>query len=430
MTNDTTDADEPSGLDKLPQPDFEGTIDADELEVDGDNPNEMSDDQFGLLKKKMRQNGWLGGPIITDTDGLIADGEHRWRAAVEIGLDEVKVRQYDIDDATRRLWRQELNKIHGEHDEKRDALEYDYLLDAGKTDEVHDLTKAAEEDLDELLAKIKMETASTPTYEYDPDHNVYFEDCVEGMRERLADDSVDCVLTDPPYGVNVDLNDSMGRKREVQHAGTVKADKGIEEAVELWRRTVEEVTRVAKDDAHLYCFASWKTGHAFRQVLESFGWKIQSLLVWVKNDANHLTQFGAGDGGNARFGYKHEFCYFATRENPRPIEGYPNDVLEYKEPRFEAEWMDKDVQHPTMKPVTMLRDLIGYSTREGDLVLDPFMGSGSTAVAAVETDRDYIGFELDGESYRTVIERRIGEAKRQRDAGVNKPEEEEAEADD
>ena len=68
-------------FDELPQPDFEGTLATDALETDGDNPNEMSDEQFGLLQDRMRQNGWLGGPIITDTDGLIADGEHRWRAA-------------------------------------------------------------------------------------------------------------------------------------------------------------------------------------------------------------------------------------------------------------------------------------------------------------------------------------------------------------
>ena len=68
-------------LDDLPQPDYEGTVAVDDLETDGDNPNEMSDEQFGLLCDRMRQNGWLGGPVVTNTEGLIADGEHRWRAA-------------------------------------------------------------------------------------------------------------------------------------------------------------------------------------------------------------------------------------------------------------------------------------------------------------------------------------------------------------
>jgi len=189
-------------LDDLPQPVEQTTVHPDELYVDGDNPNEQQEETFGLLCDNMRAKGWLGNAIVADTDGCIADGEHRWRAAQEIGLTEVPVKQYDIDDAERRLWRQELNKIAGEHDAKRDALEYDQLLSEGYTEEVDALTDAADEDLDELLAEIRVDTSQPAGYEYDPDHNVYFEDCVEGMRERLGDDSVDCVITDPPYGMS------------------------------------------------------------------------------------------------------------------------------------------------------------------------------------------------------------------------------------
>jgi len=61
-----------------------------------------------------------------------------------------------------------------------------------------------------------------------------------------------------------------------------------------------------------------------------------------------------------------------------------------------------------------------HTTTEGDTILDPFMGSGTTAVAAIQNNRDYVGFELDEEgAYKPIIERRIGEAKRQRSASVN-----------
>ena len=415
-------------LDDLPQPERVTTVSPDQLRVDGDNPNEQSDEMFGLLCDNLREKGWIGNAIVANTggltnydgeaDGLIADGEHRWRAAQEVGLDEVPVKFYDFeDDAQRRLWRQELNKISGEHDQKRDALEYDYLLSEGRQEEVSSLTSATDEDLDELLDQIRVETTATPEYEYGADHQVYFEDCVDGLAEHVDDDSVDCVLTDPPYGVDVDLSDSMGRQRDTSHAGTVAADQTVDEAVGLWDATVAELTRVCKPDAHLYCFASWKTGYAFREVLEAHGWEVRGMLVWVKNDANHLTQFG--EGGTARYAYKHEICWFATRDDPRPIDGHPNDVYNVREPRFKAEWMDRDVDHPTMKPVELLVELLSNSTDEGDRVLDPFMGSGSTAVAAVETDRDYVGFEVDEENYRPVIEQRISEATRQRAAAIN-----------
>lgn len=147
MTDDTL------TLDELPQPVEETTVHPDDLRVDGDNPNEQSDDMFGLLVDNLRDKGWIGNAIIANTgdlpgydgdpEGLIADGEHRWRAAQEVGLDEVPVKLYDFeDDAQRRLWRQELNKISGEHDSTRDALEYDYLLNEGRSDDVQDLVDA------------------------------------------------------------------------------------------------------------------------------------------------------------------------------------------------------------------------------------------------------------------------------------------------
>lgn len=168
MTDDQETQETIDELAGLPQPDEEGPVATDSLSTDGDNPNEMDDAQFDLLCRRMRQNGWLGGPIITDTDGLICDGEHRWRAAKEIGLDEVPVRKYDITDSTRRLWRQELNKIHGEHDERKDALEYDKLLSDGYVDPVEEIAEIHDDDLEGLLDDLAEEDAVDPDdYEND-----------------------------------------------------------------------------------------------------------------------------------------------------------------------------------------------------------------------------------------------------------------------
>ena len=393
-------------LDDLPQPDFEGTTATDALETDGDNPNEMTDEQFGLLKDRMRQNGWLGGPIVTDTDGLIADGEHRWRAADAIGLDEVPVRQYDIDDATRRLWRQELNKIHGEHDTKRDALEYDYLLDAGKADEVHELTQAADEDLDELLAEIKMETSASPAYEYDPEHNVYFEDCVEGMKERVEDNSIDAVVTDPPYGF-----DFVGRGEDGQDFDSLANF----DDWELFENALDQFRRVVKEDGHVYVWWGWqfygRMEEMFRQRFEH-----HDTLIWAKNN------FGLNGHANYSYRPQYEVCFHGSlTDNPRPLNNANSlsDLLEFDRDA------GGDYEHPTQKPVPLISKLIADCTSKGDTVLDAFMGGGTTAVAAIQNDRNVVGFELDGDNYGSVIERRIGEAKRQRDAGVN-----EVEADD
>jgi len=378
----------------LPQPAFEGTVPVDDLEVDGDNPNEMTDDQFGLLCDRMRTNGWLGGPVVTDTDGLIADGEHRWRAAQDIGLSEVPVKQFDIDDATRRLWRQELNKIHGEHDDKRDALEYDLLLDSGKSDEVHELTQAADEDLDELLDEIKMDAAAPVDYEYDPDHNVYFEDCVDGMRQRLDDDSVDCVITDPPYGIDYD-----GKQK-----GTVEND-GEREALELLERIAEEVVRVLSEDGHGYIFWTSRTIPKAHRILSKY-FTVENVAVWYKNKSNILV---SQDG--RKYAYTYDPIFFVSNGSPRALDG---DATQLKDVFEVAKVHDFD--HPTQKPTELINEFVENSTSSGDTILDPFMGSGTTAVAAIQNDRDYVGFEIDEDNYRDVIERRIGEAKRQVEA--------------
>ena len=407
--------------DELPQPEYEGMAPIDDLSVDKENPNEMSDEQFGLLKDRMRQNGWLGGPIITDTDGLIADGEHRWRAADAIGLDEVPVRQYDIDDATRRLWRQELNKIHGEHDSKRDALEYDYLLDAGKADEVHELTQAADEDLDELLAQIKMETSASPAYEYDPEHNVYFEDCVEGMRERLDDDSVHMVFTSPPY--NVGLKQANKRTSKTTEYGD---EMEFEEYKQFLRDVFSELSRVVSDHGHIFVNYGVALDNASGIPPEST-WlpslfpsevSLSSYIIWHKEDT--IPSHSLHHNQNGLFIHDWESIFHFTIGEPREIDHDYRSVWSVNTVEANSEDRGEYGSHPAAFPIELPRRAIKSTTEPGDAVLDPFMGTGTTAVAAIQNNRDYVGFELDEEgAYKPIIERRIGEAKRQRDAGVN-----------
>ncbi|AFH21488.1 adenine methyltransferase [environmental Halophage eHP-2] len=409
-------------FDELPQPETRDIVSPDTLAVDGDNPNEQSDEMFGLLCDNMRTKGWLGNDIIADTDGLIADGEHRWRAAQEIGLEGVPVKFFDIDDSERRLWRQELNKISGEHDTKRDALEYQTLLDNGKSESVDALVDATDEDLDELLEEIRMDKSTPAPYEYDCEHTVYFEDCVQGMQDRLDDDSVDCVITDPPYGVNANLGSSVTMShdefevdREMSKE-TVEND-GLNDALQIFEDTVKEITRIGKDDVHIYAFAVFRTYDKFRNILEKYGFKVQNCLVWVKNDS---TPIRAWTDEKAKYAYNHEFILFAVGDSPSELQvnGDPDDVLKYPSGRY-ADEIDGVTDHPTQKPLAMISELVQNSTKKSDRILDPFMGSGTTAVAAIQNDRDYIGFEIDEDNYRSVIERRISEAKRQVNANAN-----------
>lgn len=402
-------------LKELPAPDREEPVDPETLQVDGANPNEQSEEMFGLLCKNMQTKGWIGNAIVANTgdlpgydgdaEGLIADGEHRWRAAKEIGLEEVPVKFYDFeDDAERRLWRQELNKISGQHDQTRDALEYDYLLNHGKTEEISALAEARGEDIDALLAEIREDSRAGIAYEYDVDHQVYFEDCIQGMAERLEGDSVDLVLTDPPYGIDVDLSETLG-SRSVSHSGTVAND-DLDGALSVFRDAAKEMRRVVKASGHVYVFASWKTYDLFRDILVDEGFQVRNCIVWCKTVPNNQPNFGTG---GTNWGLQHEFILYATLDAPRPLKHTRPDIIVHKH-------STQGNEHPTQKPVGLLEELIEQSTATGDVVLDPFAGSGSTAVAAVRTDRECVGFELEGDVYQSIVDRRLSEAVRAKEA--------------
>jgi len=401
--------------DALPQPEQERVVDIDELHVDGDNPNEQSDAMFGKLCDNMRTKGWIDGPIVADMDGLIADGEHRWRATQEIGLEDVPVKFYDLDDAERRLWRLELNKISGEHDRKRDALEYDYLLNNGMSDEVQSITTAAGEDIDELLQEIKLNNSQPVAYEYDSNHNVYFEDCVEGMKTRLDDDSVDMVFTSPPY--NVEKTQSGTRKsKTVDYAD----DKTTEEFRDFLGDVFAQVARVLKPDGHLFINLGHNTQdgtvNPSSWIIDRVPLPCRSYIVW-KKDQYHRPHLPKG----GQFQTDWEPIYHFCRERPMLETMKAPSVWDVAHAANEGE--REYGEHPAPFSVSLVETAIENTTNRGDIILDPFMGSGTTAVAAIQNGLDYVGFELDEENaYKPIIEKRIGKAKRQKDASVNQDE--------
>jgi 1-aminocyclopropane-1-carboxylate deaminase/D-cysteine desulfhydrase-like pyridoxal-dependent ACC family enzyme len=218
---------------ELPQPERKERVNPDELDVDGDNPNAMSGATLDLLKQKIRDRGWIGNHIIADTDGLIADGEHRWRAARDLGLDEVPVKFYDLTDEERRLIRQELNKIRGEHDAGDDADEYERLLENGYDEELGDLLDATSDtgELSEVLQEAKdseQERTEEIVKEVEPEYNLE-----NPTTNSLADD-----FGAPPISV-LDANQPYWRDRKQEWRETTGLG-DIDEAREEIQTTSSE----------------------------------------------------------------------------------------------------------------------------------------------------------------------------------------------
>jgi site-specific DNA-methyltransferase (adenine-specific) len=214
-------------------------------------------------------------------------------------------------------------------------------------------------------------------------------DCLEVMK-NIPDGSVDMVLSDPPYGMDYQSN---------RRAATPKFDKIIQDTgVEWLDDFCSEIHRIMRENSAAYVFCSWHNVDLFKQAFER-KFKIKNLLVWVKN--NH----GSGDLLGA-YAPKYEFVFFLHKGRCLLRDGRRPDVLEY------AKVNGSKMVHPTEKPVDLLQRFIIDASDVGDTVLDPFMGSGTTGVACVNTNRKFIGIELD-EKYFEIAKKRIEGTKKQ-----------------
>ena len=214
---------------------------------------------------------------------------------------------------------------------------------------------------------------------------IYNENCIEGM-QRMPADSVDLVVTDPPYGIEY----RSGWRREKY--GTIIGDNGLQ----FLDETCREFERVMKPNTAVYMFCSWHRIDEFKQTFERY-FKLKNILIWVKN---------AHGSGDLRGSYspKYEMVLFGSKGRSLLRGKRMEDVLQYD--RVSG---SKSI-HATQKPVKLLKAFIENSSDPGAIVLDPFLGSGSTAVAAVELGRHYIGYELSPE-YFDIACKRIDAAK-------------------
>jgi site-specific DNA-methyltransferase (adenine-specific) len=198
-------------------------------------------------------------------------------------------------------------------------------------------------------------------------------DCVELMR-RMPAASVDFILTDPPYLVSY-------RSRDGRVILNDTADQWIKPAF-------AEAYRVLRSNRFCVCFYGWSKADHFLAAWRAAGFRIVGHLVFRKSYAS-TTRF---------LRYQHEQAYLLAKGAPACPEHPIPDVLEM---RYSGNRI-----HPTQKPVSVLMPLIECFSAPGDLVLDPFCGSGSTLVAARTLGRRGIGIELDP-TYHALALRRL-----------------------
>lgn len=196
---------------------------------------------------------------------------------------------------------------------------------------------------------------------------------------------IDLLLTDPPYNVNYT---GGTKQRKLIKNDNMKN----EEYREFLTATFTNAYEVMKKGAPFYVWHSTREHINFETALNNAGLKVRQQLIW--NKSGFVL-------GRADYHWKHEPCLYGWKEGA-PHKWYSDrkqtTILNFKKP-------NKNRLHPTMKPVEMMRYLIGNSTQEGDKVLDLFGGSGSTLIACEELNRQCFMLELDPEYCKVIIER-------------------------
>lgn len=213
-------------------------------------------------------------------------------------------------------------------------------------------------------------------------------DCLEILPTL---DKVDCVVTDPPYGINT-KSDGSGKLSpwgDLCNSAFWYAE---------WMRLAR--SRLPLTGGCLWTCLNWRSLVTFQKAALDASWAIESLLIWDKK--------WIGPGGTRGLRPSYEMVALMVNGDFSIDDRGIADIQPFK-------WSSiKPNGHPAEKPVPLMRFLVDNSTNEGQIVLDPFLGSGTTAIAAIEAGRRFVGIEQDQDWFNRSCERITNAYRQQR----------------
>lgn len=216
---------------------------------------------------------------------------------------------------------------------------------------------------------------------------------VLNVLDEMEDLSIDAVITDPPYNIS--------RKNNFKTMGRAGIDFGEWDKNFDLLSWIEKANNKIKKGGNIVIFNDWKNMSYIVEKLEETGFEIKDLIRWEKSNPMPRNR-------ERRFITDYEVAVWAVKKGGkwtfnRLDESYERPIIKCG---LTSKSEKKLGSHPTQKPVAVMEWLIKRLTNEGDLVLDCFMGSGSTGIACKNTNRNFIGIELDKE-YFEIAKRRI-----------------------
>lgn len=250
---------------------------------------------------------------------------------------------------------------------------------------------------------------------YEKDNiQLFLGDCIE-ILEKATPESVDMIFADPPYMLSNDGITCQAGKVVSVNKGEWDKSKGFDEDLEFHTRWINACRRVLKPNGTIWISGTYHSIYACGYALQKADFKILNDICWFKPNASpnmscryftasHETLLWAKKDKNA----KHTFNYEAMKDG-----SWGEDFIKKPNKQMRSVWAigtpkpsEKEFgKHPTQKPLELLRRIILASTNKGDLILDPFAGSSTTGIMALELERKFIGIDLEKEYLDLSVKR-------------------------
>ena len=359
------------------------------------------DKEYKKIENSIREFGFAD-PLVVNADMTIIGGHQRLTVAVDLGYIEVPCAVVDVDKTREKALNIALNKITGQWDEE---LLADLLKDLGDSDFNLEFTGFDAPEVEQLFSNIYDRQVKEDNFDVESElkqpvfskpgdiwhlgkHRVICGDSTkpETYVLLMEGEKANLVLTDPPY--NVDVQETAGK---IMNDNMSDGD-FYNFLLAAYKCMHENLA----DDGSIYVWHADTEGLNFRKAFKEAGFYLSGCCIWKKNS---LVL------GRSPYQWIHEPCLFGWKKGGKHqwyADRKQTTVWEYDKPKSSPD-------HPTMKPVTLMSYPIKNSTMTNGIVLDPFLGSGSTLIACMETDRVCRGIELDPKFVDVIVKRAISQ---------------------
>jgi DNA modification methylase len=389
------------------------------------NPRVISDKQMSDLKKSLKKYNLVEIPAV-DLNGRILAGHQRIKALQLLGRGaefiDVRVPNRKLTQAESKEYLIASNALGGDWDfEALKGFDLDILLDSGfdqiqlaKFWDEDNEVKPDEFDVDKELKKIKAPKTKLGDIITLGNHKVICGDSTkqETLNLLLGSERVSMIYSDPVYNLEIDYDGGIGGKQD--YGGNVNDKRTFEEYKTFIHDSLKAALAVSKSNTHVFYWCDQIYIGLIQDIYRSLGVSNKRVCLWLKNSQNPVPKVA--------FNKVYEPVVYGVRGSPYLAEAVTNlnevlnkemgtgneliaQVNEYIDVWTAKRLASKDYEHATSKPVTLHEKAIKRCTKPGDIILDSFLGSGSTLLAGHQLGRKVYGCELEPRFCDLIIKR-------------------------